>query len=65
MSDRTIKDVLFDLKNTEDCDYGTLDYFNILIKELELFAKVNNIDLDINITDYTNHNTKLVIDINE
>jgi len=58
-----IKDVEEFFKNL-DIDYN-LDYFNILLKELDCFAKINDLDLHINITDKVNHNTKLVIDMNE
>lgn len=54
-----------DYLSSLELEFYTLDYFNILIKELEMFAKINDLDVHINITDETNHNTRLVIDINE
>lgn len=57
-----VKHVSCDL-NESEVDYTEVEYFNLLLKELELFSKVNNIDIDINIFDKVNNNTKLVVDI--
>lgn len=59
-----VKHVLADL-NESEADYTEVEYFNLLLKELELFSKVNNIDIDINIFDKTNNNTKLVVEIEQ
>ena len=54
---------LQDYFDNADVDYANLDELNVLIKELELFSKINDLDLHINITDKANRNTKLVMDI--
>lgn len=60
-------DILINLDDIDkmDCDYGELKYFNKILKELELFSKVNNLDLDIKIFDKTNNNTKFVVEIEQ
>lgn len=61
-------DVLHDIKDClQNLDYDdyTLDYFNILLKELDNFAEINDLDIHITITDEANHNTRLVIDMNK
>lgn len=59
-----VKNALCDFSESE-VDYTEVEYFNVLLKELELFSKVNNIDLDIKIYDKTNNNTKLVVDMEQ
>lgn len=54
---------LRDYFDNADVDYNNLAEFDVLVKELELFSKINDLDLHINITDKTNHNTRLVVDI--
>lgn len=60
-------DVIINLDDIDkiDSDYGELKYFNKVLKELELFSKVNNLDLDIKIFDKTNNNTKFVVEIEQ
>ena len=54
---------LRDYFDNADVDYANLDELNVLIKELELFSKINDLDLHINITDEANRNTRLVFNI--
>lgn len=63
MSKVNLSNFVKDLKSKVDCDFKSLDWFDVLVHELELFSIETDMDLHINVVDKENHNTRLVIDI--
>lgn len=51
------------LKDKVNFDFTSLEWLDVLVHELEIFSLETDIDLHINIIDKTNHNTRLVIDV--